>query len=155
MKGSCTLVASVLAASTVALGSSSSSAGDRDASIHPCSNEVQLQFSNFLFFLIFKILMQIQTLLSVPWNTQFVVLFFCLFFLWFCVCNCDLFMKKDTRFCFHCILKSLFINGFCLLKLSFWKFHAKSQPFRFSFKYPVLVLLFFGCLLRKSMICVW
>ncbi|KAK7857926.1 hypothetical protein CFP56_015305 [Quercus suber] len=39
MKGSCTLVASVLAASTVALGSSSSSAGDRDSSFHPCSNE--------------------------------------------------------------------------------------------------------------------
>ena len=46
MKGSCTLVASVLAASTVALGSSSSSAGDRDSLFHPCSNEVQLQFSN-------------------------------------------------------------------------------------------------------------
>ncbi|KAK4601121.1 hypothetical protein RGQ29_010625 [Quercus rubra] len=39
MKGSCTLVASVLAASTVALGSSSSSAGDRDSLFHPCSNE--------------------------------------------------------------------------------------------------------------------
>ncbi|GMY30661.1 hypothetical protein FCV25MIE_25903 [Fagus crenata] len=38
MKGSCTLVASVLAASTVAL-SSSSSAGDRDPSFHPFSNE--------------------------------------------------------------------------------------------------------------------
>ncbi|KAB1207763.1 hypothetical protein CJ030_MR4G022219 [Morella rubra] len=38
MKGSCTLVASVLAASTVALGSSSSAA-DRDTSARPCSNE--------------------------------------------------------------------------------------------------------------------
>ncbi|XP_062146922.1 uncharacterized protein LOC133854686 [Alnus glutinosa] len=38
MKGSCTLVASVLAASTVALGSSSS-AGDPDPSPHPRSTE--------------------------------------------------------------------------------------------------------------------
>ncbi|KAE8055028.1 hypothetical protein FH972_011898 [Carpinus fangiana] len=38
MKGSCTLVASVLAASTFALGSSSS-AGDPDPSFHPRSTE--------------------------------------------------------------------------------------------------------------------
>ncbi|KDP25223.1 hypothetical protein JCGZ_20379 [Jatropha curcas] len=37
MKGACTLVASVVAASTVAI--SSSSAGDRDVAFYPCSNE--------------------------------------------------------------------------------------------------------------------
>jgi hypothetical protein len=80
MKGSCTLVASVLAASTVALSSSSSSAGDRDPSFHPFSNEVQIQYSSFylfinflnilLFILLspcnFQILMQSQILFAVP-----------------------------------------------------------------------------------------
>ncbi|GAV75111.1 hypothetical protein CFOL_v3_18590 [Cephalotus follicularis] len=38
MKGSCTLVASVLAASTVAMTSSSSN-GDLDVAYHPCCNQ--------------------------------------------------------------------------------------------------------------------
>ncbi|KAL0542395.1 hypothetical protein IC582_022501 [Cucumis melo] len=39
MKGSCTLLASVLAASTMAFSSSSSSTGDRDLPLYPPSHQ--------------------------------------------------------------------------------------------------------------------
>ncbi|KAI3453297.1 hypothetical protein Pfo_009960 [Paulownia fortunei] len=39
MKGTCTLIASVVAASTVALSTFSSTSGDRDNTFNPCTNQ--------------------------------------------------------------------------------------------------------------------